>query len=77
MAISPTGKFFLPDAAPGLRFDLAFGDLLNSVLSFSNGNMRVQSFFVLATVQPYFFATAMSALLSFPIFNSRPLIICP
>jgi hypothetical protein len=34
--------------------------------------MRFQSFFMLMTVQPFFFASAMSASLKVPIFDSAP-----
>ena len=38
----------------------------------SNGKMRLQSCFILITVQPFFFASAMSASLNLPIFDSAP-----
>ena len=37
----------------------------------ANGKMRFQSFFMLMTVQPFFFASAISASLNVPICESR------
>ncbi len=38
----------------------------------SNGKTRCQSFFMLITVQPFFFAAVISESLSAPIFDSAP-----
>ncbi len=46
--------------------------LLNSVHLFSGAKMVFQSSFMLMTVQSFFFASAISASLNVPIFDSAP-----
>lgn len=46
--------------------------LLTSRSHGSNAKMRFQSFFILITTQPRFFASAINASLKVPIFDSGP-----